>query len=666
MVKSLSTLIYRWRIILHDMLVIPVAWLGAYWLRYNLEIIPEQFLIGAVYALPVVVAVQTVTNVFVGVHRGEWRFVSLPDLSLIARSVLVGTTAIAFMLFLVAERLMFVPRSVFILYALILGLLMCGSRLMYRLLKDRHFSTHAGRKVIIFGAGAAGEQLLRDLRRNHPDQYNIVAFLDDDIAKIGRQIHRVPIVASPDVLQDLIYRWDIDLVLIAVPSANEEQMQRLVGICESAGVEFKTLPGAHELVSGRVQLGDMREVRIDDLLGRDPVALDWHRIKDSLCDKKVLVTGAGGSIGSELCRQLATVCSAHLVLFDQSEYNLYQIQEELSERFPDTQISSILGDVCDVAAITHIFSEHRPAAVFHAAAYKHVPLLEGQVREAIKNNALGTRIVADLAHQFEAEKFVLISTDKAVNPSSLMGACKRVAEIYCQQLAASSPTNYITVRFGNVLGSAGSVVPKFQKQIKAGGPVTVTHKDMTRYFMTITEATQLILEASAMGEDGRIYVLDMGQPVLIADLAEQLIRLSGKEPGVDIEIEFTGLRRGEKLHEELFHNDENIRTTEFKKIHLAETRAVDSQMVEGVFSRLVEKLDNYDASLSECIKDLVPEYQEVEFVEPSAGNKEPSASNKEPSHEIEEPSASKKEPTKRAPSPSIKGSGKESAADLAT
>ena len=615
MFKLLTTSIYRWRIVLHDMLIIPVAWIGAYWLRYNLEVIPEQYLLSAISALPVVIAVQTVTNIFVGVHRGEWRFVSLPDLSLIFRSVIVGTTAIAFTLFLVAERLMFVPRSVLIFYALVLGLFMCSSRLVYRLFKDRHFSTRSGRKVVIIGAGTAGEQLIRDLRRNHPNRYNIVAFLDDDPEKIGRQIHRVPIVASPDVLQDLIYRWDIDLVLIAMPSANEDQMQRLVTICERTNVEFKTLPGAHELLSGRVQLGDMREVIIDDLLGRDPVALDWHRIKDSLCDKTVLVTGAGGSIGSELCRQLATVCSTHLVLYDQSEYNLYQIEEEMRERHPDIKLTSVLGDICDKAAMQHVFDNYQPAAVFHAAAYKHVPLLEGQVREAIKNNALGTQIVADLANKYKVEKFVLISTDKAVNPSSLMGACKRVAEIYCQQLAANSTTKYITVRFGNVLGSAGSVVPKFQKQIKNGGPITITHREMTRYFMTISEAAQLILEASAMGEDGRIYVLDMGQPVLISDLAEQLIRLSGKEPGEDIKIVYTGLRRGEKLHEELFHNDENITETKYKKIHLAATRNVDEKVVRQVFSTLITKLDSYDSSISECIQLLVPEYQrdETEF-----------------------------------------------------
>ena len=594
------------------MLVIPIAWLGAYWLRYNLSTIPEIFWQGAIYALPIVVSVQTVTNIFVGVHRGEWRFVSLVDLSLIVRSIVIGVGTIAIGLFFVADRLAYVPRVALLNYVIILALLMCGSRLFYRLIKERHFSARSGRKVVIFGAGAAGEQLLRDLRRNHPNRYNVVGFLDDDPKKIGRQIHRVPIVASPDVLQDLVNRWDIDLVLIAVPSASEEQMQRLVGICERCKIEFKTLPGAHELVSGQVQLGDMREVRIDDLLGRDPVKLDWQRVQHSLCDKTVLVTGAGGSIGSELCRQLASVCSSHMVLFDQSEYNLYRMQEEMLERFPDITITPVLGDVCDTAAVKHVFEKFMPAAVFHAAAYKHVPLLEGQVREAIKNNALGTKVLADLSHAYGVEKFVLISTDKAVNPTSLMGACKRVAEIYCQELASKSATNFITVRFGNVLGSAGSVVPKFQQQIRQGGPITVTHPEMTRYFMTITEASQLILEASALGEDGRIYVLDMGQPVLISDLAEQLIRLSGRQPGKEIDIVYTGLRVGEKLHEELFHNDENLASTGHQKIHVAATRSVDGKLIDSVFENIVERLDSYDSSLSDCIVKLVPEYQKLQ------------------------------------------------------
>lgn len=609
MIKPLASLIYRWRIVLHDLLAIPIAWMAAYWLRYNLEEIPEAFLVAAVYALPVVVSMQAITNAFLGVHRGEWRFVSLPDIFAILRTVFVGTLLIAFSLFLVAERLMYVPRSVFILYALILTLLMCGSRLVYRLLKDRHFSSRAGRKVIILGAGAAGEQLLRDLTRNHPNRYNIIGFLDDEPNKIGRQIHRVPVVASCDVLPDIIDRWDIDLALIAVPSANDEEMQRLVSMCEKSEIEFRTLPGAHELLSGKVKIEDLRPVRIDDLLGRDPVKLDWQRIKHSLCDRTVLVTGAGGSIGSELCRQLAGVCSAHVLLLDHSEFNLYRVEEELALRFPDVKITPILADICDQVAVEAVFERYQPAAVFHAAAYKHVPLLEGQVRSAVRNNILGTKTVADLAKKFDVEKFVLISTDKAVNPSSLMGACKRVAEIYCQKLAFESSTKFITVRFGNVLGSAGSVVPKFQRQIRRGGPVTVTHKEMTRYFMTITEATQLILEASAMGEDGRIYVLDMGEPVLIDDLARQLIRLSGKEPDSEIKITYTGLRRGEKLHEELFHDEENIASTEYEKIHLAMTRPVQAALIERVYTDIEQNLDDAQRDLTSQLKELVPEYQ---------------------------------------------------------
>lgn len=593
---------------MHDLLMIPIAWLGAYWLRYNLDAIPNEFLQGAYYALPVVVAVQLFTNLFVGVHRSEWRFVSLPDLTLILRAAILGTLMIAFIMF-VTTRLLYVPRSVFILYALILIGIMCGSRLLYRLFKDRHFSTGEGRKVVILGAGAAGEQLVRDLRRNYSKQYNAVAFLDDDKSKLGRQIHRVPVIASCDVVTDLVQKWGVDLALIAVPTATDQEMQRLVSICEKAKIEYRTLPSMHELLSGKVGLTEMREVRIDDLLGRDPVKLDWHRIKHSLCDKTVLVTGAGGSIGSELSRQLASVCSSHLIIFDQSEYNLYRIVEELSEQYPELSLTPILGDICDQAAMENIFKTYKPAAVFHAAAYKHVPLLEGQVREAIKNNVIGTKVVADLACSYNAEKFVLISTDKAVNPSSLMGACKRIAEIYCQMLAASNETNYITVRFGNVLGSAGSVVPKFQKQIRNGGPVTVTHPEMTRYFMTITEASQLILEASAVGKDGRIYVLDMGKPVLITDLAKQLIRLSGKTPDKDIDIVFTGLRAGEKLYEELFHDEENLTDTKHEKILLAATREVDGKRIVKVFDDFASGINKHDSeSLSSSIKQLVPEY----------------------------------------------------------
>ncbi len=607
LVKTIRIAAFRWRVVLYDLLVIPVAWFIAYWLRSNLGVIPEELLDQAVNVLPLVILLQGLTFIAFGVHQCEWRFTSLPDLALLMKAVLVGTMLVALMLFFTV-RLQYIPRSIFVLYAMVLLAIMCGTRLTYRLLKDRHFATRAGSKVLIVGAGAAGEQLVRDLGRNYPEQYNVVAFVDDDESKVGGQIHRIPIAATCDGIAALVERWSIELILIAVPSATDRQMQRLVKYCDGSGTQYRTLPGVHELLSGQVGITDLREVRIEDLLGRDPVKLDWERIRASLEGRVVLVTGAGGSIGSELCRQLAAVKPSALVLFERGEYNLYSIEQELLDNYPELSLHVVLGDICDADAVRELFDRFRPAVVFHAAAYKHVPLLEGQVREAVKNNILGTRVIADMALEGGCESFVLISTDKAVNPSSLMGACKRVAEIYCQALAAASKSRFITVRFGNVLGSAGSVVPKFQRQIRAGGPVTVTHPDITRYFMTITEATQLILEASAVGQDGRIYVLDMGKPIRVAYLAEQLIRLSGKTVE-DIPICYTGLRPGEKLTEELFHEEEPLSDTGNEKILLAATRPVEAGEVLRVVDLIRESVSNNDCSkLIDIIGRLVPEY----------------------------------------------------------
>ena len=606
--NQLLTALSRWRVLTHDMLWVLIAWLVAYWLRFNLDTVPAAFLEGCLTLLPFVFVVQVAVNFTIGIHKGEWRFASMPDLAQIIKTVLIGTTSIVFVAFVVT-RLNFVPRSVFILYALILLVGMTGSRLAYRYYKDRHFSKKSGRKIIILGAGAAGEQLVRDLRRHYSKLYNIVAFLDDDEKKVGRQIQGIPVSASCDVITETVSKWGVDLALIAMPSASDEQMQRLVSLCRDAQIEYKTLPGVHELLSGKVSLTDLRKVKIEDLLGREPVSLDWHRIKSSLSDSVILVTGAGGSIGSELSRQLGAIKPKQLILFDQSEFNLYSIDSELKERFPELDIRPILGDIVDEISLRYVFETYQPQQVFHAAAYKHVPLLEGQVREAVRNNVIGTKTLADLALEFNSEKFVLISTDKAVNPSSLMGACKRSAEIYCQMLAKKSDSQFITVRFGNVLGSAGSVVPRFQKQIQLGGPITVTHPDMTRYFMTITEASQLILEASVVGHDGHIYVLDMGEPIKIVDLAEQMISLSGKLVGKDIKIEFTGLRLGEKLVEELFHSDENITDTKHEKLLLAHTRQIKESIVNSSLELLIEGVNTNEVVKIDCgLHGLVPEY----------------------------------------------------------
>ena len=606
--SQLLTALSRWRVVFHDMFWIPVAWLAAYWLRYNLDSVPDVFLESCINLLPFVFVVQAMVNFSVGLHKGEWRFASMHDLVQIIKAVMFGTASVALVAFVIT-RLHFVPRSIFILYAFVLLSGMAGSRLAYRYYKDRHFLKRSGRKVVILGAGAAGEQLVRDLSRHYAKLYNVVAFLDDDEKKIGRQIQGIPISASCDVVADTVEKWGVDMALIAMPSASDEQMQRLVGLCRDAKIEYKTLPGVHELLSGKVSLTDLRKVQIEDLLGREPINLDWHRIKSTLSNSVILITGAGGSIGSELSRQLSAAKPKRLILFDQSEYNLYSIDSELRERFPEIDIQPVLGDIVDEVSIRHLFEVYRPQQVFHAAAYKHVPLLEGQIREAVRNNVIGTKNVADLALEFNCDKFILISTDKAVNPSSLMGACKRSAEIYCQKLASKSDGQFIIVRFGNVLGSAGSVVPRFQQQIQSGGPLTVTHPDMTRYFMTITEATQLILEASVVGHDGHIYVLDMGEPIKIVELAEQMITLSGKQPDKDIKIEFTGLRPGEKLEEELFHIDENITDTKHEKLLLAHTRSVEESVVDSSLVLLMDGVDSNEVAKIDCgLHGLVPEY----------------------------------------------------------
>ncbi len=605
--KHLRVMRYRWLVLLHDALVIPLAWLAAYWLRYNFGDVPDPFLQQAISLIPLVVLIQTGTLVFFGVHRGVWRFTSLPDLVRLIQAIVIGTTLMALPIVLIT-RMEFVPRSVFVLYALLLALILCGSRLAYRLVNDRHFSTKIEKKALVVGAGAAGEQLVRDLKRNSPRVYDPVAFVDDDPKKVDKEIHGVRVVASCDVIGEICERWNIDLIVIAIPSATDKQMQRIVEKCEKTGIEFRTLPTIHDVVSGHVNFHDMREVRIEDLLGRDPVRLDWAGIRDHIRNKKVLITGGGGSIGSELTRQIATLDPTQLILYDHSEFNLYTIEREIHENYPNLNIAFVLGDVCDARALERVFVEHKPDIVFHAAAYKHVPLLEGQIREAVKNNIIGTRAVADRAHKSGCDRFVLISTDKAVNPTSLMGACKRVAEIYCQALNSQSQTRFVMVRFGNVLGSTGSVVPLFRKQIREGVPVTVTHPDVTRYFMTITEATQLILQASSAGEGGEIFVLDMGKPIKIAFLAERMIKLSGKEPGRDIEIVYTGLRPGEKLVEELFYNEETAVKTEHDKILLARSGEVAWQVVVPIIERMEQQVQNFEEeSLVGLLKHLVPE-----------------------------------------------------------
>jgi len=609
--KHIRTVKYRWWVLAHDLAMVPLAWMMAYWLRYNLSHIPKEFMHEAVLMIPIVLVVQGTTLVFFGVHRGVWRFTSLPDLIRVLKAVVVGTTLVALTIFLYT-RLEYVPRSVFFMYGIVLAVFLCGSRISYRLLKERHFSTKIEKKALVVGAGAAGEQVVRDLLRNSPRSYDPVAFVDDDPSKIGKDIHGVRVAADCSAIAHLCERWSIDLILIAVPSATDKQMQRIVAFCEASGVEYRTLPAIHDIVSGHVGVSDLRRVHIEDLLGRDPVRLDWRGIANALQGKRVLVTGGGGSIGSEMCRQLASIGPAELILYEQSEFNLYTVERELRAAYPDLKLTVVLGDICDGVAVDRLFARTRPEVIYHAAAYKHVPMLEGQIREAIKNNVLGSIRVANAASEHGSDTFILISTDKAVNPTSLMGACKRVAEIYCQALNSRSRTRYVTVRFGNVLGSAGSVVPLFRQQIEAGGPVTVTDPEVTRYFMTPAEATQLIVEASTVGQGGEIYVLDMGEPIKVAFLAEQMIKLYGKTPGEDIELVYTGLRPGEKLREELFYPEENAAKTKHEKILLANTRQLKWPFVADTVEQIERAVNAYDEPvLLSLVAKLVPELRTI-------------------------------------------------------
>jgi len=592
----------------HDVLMIPAAWFGAYWLRFNLETVPDEYFAKAINFLPLVLALQLSTFWYFGLYRGIWRFASVPDLVRIGKAVATGTISIVFVVFLTI-RMEGMPRAIFPLYAVLLIGFLGGPRLIYRWLKDRHLYLNSdAKRVLVVGAGHGGEMLIRDILRQSAGGYIPVALVDDRSRQQGREMHGVRVMGTCEEIPELARRMDIQLILIAIPSATSRDLRRIVGFCERSGVPFRILPRYQDLVSGIASVKELRDVQIEDLLGREKVSLDWHAIGSGMSGRRILVTGGGGSIGAELCRQIARLKPESLIVFEQSEYNLYRIDLELKQKWPAMEFIGVLGDINDPVLSQRTFEIYRPDIVFHAAAYKHVPMLEGQLRAAVRNNIFGTRSIAELSVRYGTLAFVLISSDKAVNPGNIMGTTKRVAEMCCELLQNSGKTRFVTVRFGNVLGSAGSVIPLFQQQIAAGGPVTVTDPEVTRYFMTIPEACQLIMQASVIGKGGEIYVLDMGEPVKIRYLAEQLIVLSGRKPGEDIEIVYTGLRPGEKVFEELFHNKEQFDRTQHSKIFLARARAIDAGWLGRTLGELQSACDAADENrLRELMQLLVPE-----------------------------------------------------------
>ena len=610
--------------IAHDLLMIPAAWLGAFWLRFNLGSIPAEFLDQALRLLPAVVVVQGAIFLYFGLYRGVWRFASLPDLVRIVQAVVVGTAVCATIAFL-ATRMTHVPRASFPLFAVLLVMLLSGPRLAYRWLKDRWPGATGLKAVLIVGAGNTGEELARSLLRDPSRGHHPIGFADDDPGKKGREVRGVRVLGHCGQIPELVTHTRADLVVIAAPSASTAQMRRLVECCERANVPIRIVPRAQrDAASARGALDELREVAIEDLLNRKPARLDWPGMRDELADHTVLVTGGGGSIGSELCRQIAQLDPSRLVIVDVSEFNLYRIHLELGGACPHLPLSIVLADVCDTIAVERVFERYGPDVVFHAAAYKHVPMLEGQVREAIRVNVLGTHAVACAAARHATGRFVLVSSDKAVNPANAMGASKRLAEKVCHAVHGGSPaTRFMVVRFGNVLDSAGSVVPLFRDQIARGGPVTVTDRDMERYFMTISEACQLVMASAVLGKGGEVFVLDMGEPMRIAWLAEQMIRLSGKVPGEDVAIEFIGARPGEKLSEELFHPAEPLDATGHEKILLARHRPGDHAGFAAHLLELREACEAFDEpALGRILAGLVPEYHRgpppVESVVPIA------------------------------------------------
>ncbi len=604
--------------LLHDLLMVPIAWYLAFWLR--LELIPSDLVPNISANLLIIFPIQMSAFLFFGLYRGVWRFASMPDLVRIIKAVLVGASIGIVTIFLV-NRLQAVPRSVPFIYTILLISLLSGPRLLYRWLKDRSISLASGQRVLIVGAGRAGESLARDLLGGSTKNYRLAAFVDDSPRRLKRDIHGIPIAGTCSQIPAVVEQKQIDLIMLAIPSAKPSEFRQIISYCNEANVPYRTVPHLNDLIAGKVTINDLREVSIDDLLGREPVSLDWQAIDLALSDKTILVTGGGGSIGSELIRQISKLKPNRLLVIDSSEFNLYTIEMEICTAFPDLRLSCHLGDVTDKPFIDKIFRDHKPQITFHAAAYKHVPMLEPQLRAAMRNNLIGTRMTAEAAALHECDVFVLVSTDKAVNPANIMGATKRSAEIFCQNLDTHSDTRFITVRFGNVLGSAGSVIPLFKKQIEAGGPVTVTDPRMERYFMTIPEACQLIMQTVVLGQGGEIFVLDMGEPVKISYLAEQMIRLSGRTPGEDIEIKYIGLRPGEKLYEELFHEKEQLEKTSHEKVFLARHREVDWRWLNQKLDQVAlacESMDNQQ--LAALLNDLVPEHKATTALNSSAIN----------------------------------------------
>lgn len=599
-------------LVLTDIILINISLILAYLLRFDGDFIniPTEFTKNIIHLAIIATSVKIICSMFFKLYSSLWKYAGVYELVNIVMASLIGNSIMLSYVFVTKTA---VPRSIFLITFLLDTFLIGGIRFAYRvfrrIVRGEIIQIKDSKRVLIIGGGDAGAIIVKELKL-HPNLKSIpVAIIDDDVTKIGKKLNNVPIVGGSSEIPDVVEKYKIDEIIIAIPSAGNKAINDIYNECSKTDCKVKILPSVSQLIDETVTIQKVRDVSIDDLLGRDAINLDIGEIASYIENHVVMVTGGGGSIGSELCRQVASFKPKHLIILDNYENNAYEIQNELLHNYPELKLDTVIASIREKMRLENIFREYRPDVVFHAAAHKHVPLMEENPTEAIKNNVFGTLNVAECADKFKAKKFVLISTDKAVNPTNIMGATKRVAEMIIQAINRHSKTEFVAVRFGNVLGSNGSVIPLFKKQIEQGGPVTVTHPEITRFFMTIPEAVQLVIQAGAMAKGGEIFVLDMGQPVKIYDLARKLIKLSGFEPDEDIKIEFTGLRPGEKLYEELLLEEEGLQKTKNNKIYVAQPVFTDLAMLKREIECLKEMIQSNSDGVKDYIQMLVPTYR---------------------------------------------------------
>ncbi|WP_150541613.1 polysaccharide biosynthesis protein [Clostridium perfringens] len=603
-----------------DTLIIVNSYILAFIIRFNFDFIMDQRN-GLILFLPVIVIIYLMMLSMFKMYKSIWTIVGIDEVAFGLIACLIAT-GIILITSTIISSIYYIDHITVLLAGLFIMIFTIGIRVSFRIY--RRMISH-GRvllnssnisnleKILIIGAGSCGQLIIEEVRKQNPIKQKVIGVIDDNPSKIGTYLRGIKILGNRNKIIAISEEKNVDLILIAMPSVDGKVKKEIIEICQSTRAKVKIIPGMYELIGGKVSLNRMRDIDLRDLLGREEVILDKQGIKDYIENKVVMVTGGGGSIGSELCRQIAKFSPKLLLILDIYENNAYELENEIISNFKNLKEKVLIASVREEKRLENIFNEYKPQVIFHAAAHKHVPLMERNPEEAIKNNVIGTLNVAECAHKYGAERFVLISTDKAVNPTNVMGASKRMCEMIIQAIDKNSNTEFVAVRFGNVLGSNGSVIPLFKKQIAKGGPVTLTHKKITRYFMLIPEAAQLVLQAGAYAKGGEIFVLDMGNPVLIYDLAKDLIKLSGFEPEIDIKIEITGLRPGEKLYEELLMDEEGLRKTSHEKIFIAKPGEYDFEMLKLGVNALKKIADLGDVeTLKTALQFIVKTYKRLD------------------------------------------------------